>query len=751
MENIQFVYAGSDYATYEKAVPAPVFRKCFSLGETPENAFLLIGATGFYELYLNGKRITKGYLSPFISNPDQVVFFDQYDLTDLMKTGENTLDVLLGNGFSNPVGGSIWGHTNRCVAPSVGLRFTCGEMQFTARDMLWKRSSILFDDYRVGVYCDMRLQEADRWQAPQIAPQPLGQRRMTSCEPVLEIRRIRAKEICSGAMRDYRIRDPFAPKLYHGETVMEKTPTSGGFIYDFGENNSGVPCLKIKGTRGQKIHMQFSELRFEGFVDYINVDVYPDGCCQRDVYICGSDEEEIFIPPFTYHGFRYCYVYGITPEQATEDLLVYVVLHNDVAQRASFRCSDEISNQIFDACRRSDESNLVQIITDCPHREKNGWTGDIAISAEYYLMNLAVENCMRQWLHCVRQAQGEEGNLPLVVPSVGGLSQCPVWDSALFQVPYYIYLHTGNTCVIEENADSMMKNLRYYMNLRDERGIVECGLGDWLPVEEEAGVYHSPLGYTCSVILMECCRMGEIMMRAIGRQEDAGYCKLHRQQLRQAVREEYNENGVITPGKTEEYRKPMYRVCQTSQALGLYAGVFEESEMQNALDSLIDCIHAKTDSFDCGFLGLRVLFYVLTEHGFGDLAYYMITKPTHPSYANMIYRGETTVWERFAAPGKRIGSHNHHFMADVSAWYLRCVAGIWVNPEGDDPDRIKLKPCFIRGLDQVEASYCTPHGKLFVAWHRSSTGIKIEIRKAGAVSVQYDPSLKNNNVTIIEA
>ncbi|MBQ2704026.1 MAG: family 78 glycoside hydrolase catalytic domain [Clostridia bacterium] len=749
MHNLNFVWANGDCATYEKAVPAPIFRKTFTIDGNHSAVSVLIGATGFYELYLNGKRITKGYLAPYISNPDDAVFFDKYDLTDLVKVGENTLEVMLGNGFSNPLSGKIWGHTNRCAAPSFALGFECGNLKFTAEDMLWQPSQILFDDLRVGVLCDMSNPPSNDWYLAQMAPQPKGARRLTTCEPVKEIRRIRAKSVRPGALRDYRMRDPFTKRLYNGETVMGKSATSGGYIYDFGENNSGVPCLKIKGKKGQRIEMQFSELLFEGFVDYINVDVYPDGCCQRDVYVCGSDEEEIFIPPFTYHGFRYCYVYGITKEQATPDLLEYVVLHNLVTEKATFTCSDQISNEIFDACRRSDESNLVNIITDCPHREKNGWTGDVAISAEHYLYNLGAENCMRDWLFCVRQAQNEAGRIPLVVPSAGGMGDSPVWDSALYQVPYYIYRFTGDESVITENAHSMLKNMAYYMENRDQRGIVESGMGDWLPVDKEAATYSSPLGYTCSAVLMECCRMASVMLKRIGRKVDAQWFENCRQALRKAIRAEYNKDGIITAGKTEAFRKPTYTVCQTSQALGLYAGVFDEGEKQKAVDCLVDCINAKGGSFDCGFLGLRTIFHVLSQYGHTDLAYSMITKPTHPSYANMIYRGETTVWERFAEPGKRIGSHNHHFMGDVSAWYLSCVAGINVNPNDNNPNHILINPHFVTALDFAQASYVARDGKISVKWQRDGEKITLNVKAEGNLTVDLAPQLMSDTINIV--
>lgn len=745
-----FVCAGEKFSTYQKNVPAPLFRKRFSIKEKTQ-AMLTIGATGFYELYLNGEKITKGYLAPFIANPDYTVFFDSYDLTDKLCKGNNTLDVLLGNGFCNAVGGEIWKHTKCSAPPSFSLQFQCGEVSFSSKDMLWKPSHILFDDYRVGTYCDARLctvhdniiDFTGEWKLPIDAPKPKGEKRFATCEPVREIRRIKAVSITPGGLRDYRMRDDFLGILYNGETVMGTSCKYGGYIYDFGENNSGVPCLKIKGKKGQKIDLQFSELQFEGFVDYINVDVYPDGCCQRDVYICGSDEEEIYIPPFTYHGFRYCYVYGITPEQATADLLEYIILHSDVKVKAEFSCSDEISNQIFAACRRSDESNLVNIITDCPGREKNGWTGDVAISAEHYMFNLGAQNCIKDWLCCVRNMQSPKGNLPTLVPSTIEADNCPVWDSALFFAPFAVYQYTGDTDVIEANAYSMIKNLRYYMDMRDERGIVESGMGDWLPVDEAAGAYHSPLGFCCSVILMEACRMGEIMLRRINQVEDANYCAECFNALRKAVRDEYNDNGVITVGKTEKYNQSTYRVCQTSQALGLYANIFDEDEKAKALECLVACIKEKGNSFDCGFLGMRTIFHVLAENGFADLAYYMVTKPTHPSYANMIYRGETTVWERFSAPGKRIGSHNHHFMADVSAWYLRHIVGISVNPFYNDPDFVAIQPKFIKSLEFAKGSYATPNGKVAVEWKRIDGKIYLNVQTKGSAKFALGKGVKD--------
>ena len=747
----KFVCASNECASYEKPVAAPVFRKSFT-ADSAENAKLTIGCTGFYDLYLNGEKITDGYLKPYISNPEQVIFYNRYDLSDKIRIGENVICVILGNGYANPIGGAVWEHgRNHKKPPAFALECTCGNTSFDAGDMLWNRSHILFDDYRCGSYCDMTLFKKEwylaefddsDWNTPLVCDYSHASKKIAECESVDEIRRIKPVEYYPGVLRDYRMRDGFAKKHYHGDTIMEKTPLCGGYIYDFGENCAGVPCLKIKGTRGQKIHMQFSELLFEGFVDYINVDVYPDGCCQKDVYVCSGEGVEEYIPPFTYHGFRYCYIYGITEEQANEDLITFVVLHNNVEKKTKFECSDEISNQIFDACIRSDLSNMFYIITDCPGREKNGWTGDAAVSAEHYMLHYASEIVFSDWMYSIRNAQAQNGAMPLFVPSPGDLWDCVVWDSVIFALPYYAYRYAGDTKIITDNADAMMKNLRHHLSVLDERGLLDSGLGDWLPVDSEADDYASPLGFCSSCVLLLCLKMSIVMFDAVGMTENSVFAKENYEKLRKSIRYEYNDNGVITKGKTGEYVKSTYRVCQTSQAIGLHAGIFDENEEKKAIDTLVRLIEQNDYSFDCGFIGLRVIFPILSKYGYSDLAYKMITKPTHPSYANMIYRGETSVWERFQPPGKRIGSHNHHFMGDVSAWYIKTVAGINVNPDCDNQYKIIVNPHFISALESAKGEYSNKNGTVSVEWERKDGRIYANITSTGSLNIEYGDNLK---------
>lgn len=747
-----FVSARYEYNTYEKNIPAPIFRKCFCVENIPECSILTIGATGFYELYINGENITDGYLAPYVTNSDDVVFYRKYNIAPYLKGGENTAVIFLGNGFANPMSGKIWGHTDRADRGAPAFTLKCD--YFTEHDMLWSDSHILFDDERCGTYCDRRLEnpawhlpcfDDSKWNKPNPRPAPRGEKRFVTAEPVREVKRLSAINICKGTRLDYRIRDVFRERLFEKSSLMTPAPLFDGFIYDFGENYAVIPVLKIKGEPGQKIHLQFSEMLLDGFVYYGNVDVYPDGCCQQDIYICRGDEEgEVYIPPFTYHGARYCYVHGITPEQATPDLLTLMVIRNDAERRSDFWCDGEFVNEIYDACIRSDESNMVQIFTDCPTREKNGWTGDIGISAEQYMTAFGAENCFSDFLSLLRTSQEDNGGMQWLVPSAdSGDGRSPVWDSALIFMPYYAYVYSGRTDMIEENAEAIMKNIRHSLWLSDERGIIESGMGDWLPVDKGADQYDSPLGFHVTAMVIEMCRMCQVMFTKIGKIDYAEECGKIRLKLLKAIRKEYLEGSLIGAGRTEKYKKPDYRPCLTSQALAICLGIFTEEEKEGAYKELIRLSEEANYSFDCGFLGLRYLFHALTEAGRSDIAYKMITKPTYPSYANMIIRGETTVWEAFKKPGMRIGSHNHHFFCDVSSWFVKVIGGIRVNPNLDDPNCVYIDPEFIDGINEAKAFTKTPDGEVKVHWVREYSKVRLNIEASGDIRVTLSEKAKN--------
>lgn len=738
----RFVSECREYSTYEKHVNAPVFRKSFFLEGEEVRGEILICGLGFYDLFINGKKITKGYLAPYISNPDHIIYYDAYDLTPYLHSGENVVGVMLGDGFQSSKTG-IWDFVDNVfnAAPKLALSMKVegngSTQEFEATDFVCKKGPIYFNDLRSGVFFDKRQEERgwnapgfteEGWHAPVLVERPRGKAQRCEAEPIHVIKEMKPVKIWKGTLADYAMR----PDAFTGSyTPEEKLEQEGGYIFDFGENTSGIFRLKIKGYAGQKISFQCGEFLDEtGALSYKNINFYPDGYSQRDIYIVGSEEEEIFEPMFTYHGYRYLYVTGLLDEQVTEDLLTYLEMSSDLEKRGTFHCSDEMANAIYDAAQRSDRANFYYFPTDCPHREKNGWTGDAQVSAEHMMLTMGAEKSWREWLHHIRAAQREDGALPGIVPTENwgfAWGNGPAWDRVIFELPYIIYKYRGEKEVILENAHAMMRYLEYVSKKRDENGIVAIGLGDWVPVEREADDYLPPLGFTDSLMVYVMCQEAEMMFDAVGLTLNSAYAKQLGIEMRQAIRKQYVDHSQMLVKSN----------CQSAQALAIYYDIFESGEKTEAFRQLLKIIERDEKKVTCGFLGMRVLFHVLADFGKAELAYEMITSEKFPGYGYFIKMGETSIPEVFRSGYTyRNSSLNHHFLCDVVQWYMKYPGGIHVH----NSKKVRIQPTFIEKLTSASASHKLPAGEVKVQWKREGEKIYLEVH--GPAEVAYEIALE---------
>lgn len=732
----KYIYASSEFNNYDKFVPAPLFRKSFVLENLPEKCGICIGAAGFYRLWINGTEITKGIIAPYVSNPDDIVYYDYYDLKKYLSKGVNVLGFMLGNGFQNNPGGSVWDfHAARFRgAPRFAFALSIDDAVFEADESVKTASSALyFDDMRCGERYDAR-NEIDGWNLPSFddsewsnslrCEAPRGEFMLCDAEPVKPTgERIKAVKIYEGECAPYT---KWHPKAVFCD-LQEKAEKCVGFIYDFGVNKAGITQLKINGYRGQRIEMQFGEFVDEnGKLHYDNIDFYPDGYSQRDVYICKGEGTETYSPNFTYHGFRYCCVSGITREQATEDLLTYVICNSDLKKRASFCCSDKTADKLYEMCCASDMSNFYYFPTDCPHREKNGWTGDIALSAEHLIMNYDCEKSFAEWLRNVRKAQMEDGSLPSVVPTCDwGRKSGPNWDAALIYVPYYTYVYTKNKKILEDNAHAIFSYLGFLSTHRTERGTLDLYLGDWCPV---GNVRKATTEFTDSVAAMSICQKASFIFGVLGFELQKEFADKLYSEIRSAVRKHFVDVKTLIADVP----------CQTSQAMAIYFDVFDEEEKQKAFEILLEMIHKNNGFIDFGILGARVLFHVLSEFGEADLAYNMICRPEWPSYGYFIEQGYTSVPENFVIDENDIHSLNHHFYGDISNWFISSVGGIKYNPDGLSHDFVLVKPSFIASLDYAKASFESPFGRIATEWKRNADEIALTVEKPLCVKCGFD-------------
>jgi len=719
----QFICAATAYTTYRHFVPAPLFRKTFFADAA--DCRLRVTGLGFYRVWINGTEITKGLLAPYISNPDDLVYFDDYDLSPYLRPdGANVLGFQLGNGMLNAPGGTTWDFDKAPfrAAPKLAFLLQTGETVIEAdAGVKTAPSPLYFDDLRAGVRYDARREIAgwnlpafddSAWANAMLCAAPQGECRVCEAPPVLPTGELTAVSIRPGRLRDYTPRDDVEKVTVPEDAKDGRT----GYLYDFGQNNAGIIRLCIRGRVGQRVVLQFGELLTDGELDYNNILFYPDGFSQRDVYIC-KDGENVFEPPFTYHGFRYCLVMGIDDAQATQDLLTFVVC-SSARKAGSFACSDATANTLYTMCDASDRSNFYYFPTDCPHREKVGWTGDAALSSEHMLMTMEVGVSFREWLRNIRAAQKESGEVPGMVPACDWPYQWgdgPVWDAALICLPYYTYKYTGNRTILLENAAAILRYLHYAAGRRNENGLIDYGLGDWCPIGERV---KPTIAFTSSVALLACAKMAAFMFDELQKAEDASFARQLHDDLRAAIRAHLIDT-VRCVADTD---------CQTSQAMALYYGVFDKAERPQAAAHLVEMIREGGDFLDTGILGARVIFHVLSDLGESELAWHMITRKEFPSYGALIGFGETTLPEFFRSPGNGIYSHNHHMYGDIKNWFISTAAGLRYNPDGTDHRHALVRPVFLSALTFAEASFISPFGELFVRWDRTDSGADLRVR-----------------------
>ena len=679
----KFICASEKYAGYLRRVPAPWFKKDVSLKDDVTKATITVCALGFYELYVDGKRITKSYLAPYITNPDQVMFYDDYDITDLLSDKTCEFSFLVGNGMQNAFGGFVWDFHKAAfrsapkLAFAIEIDYADGTRQVIEADetVLTRPSKIIRDDLRLGEIYDANFNQGE-WKNALKATTTKGEKRLSHIKPIV-------------------VRDRIAPVKIWKENKS--------YIYDFGINTAGACQLKINGRAGQKVKLTFGEVLRNGKFNKDNTSFKGSlhKYFQRDVYIC-KQGENIYTPTFTYHGFRYVKVDGITKDQATKDLLTYIVMNTELGKKGEFTCDDEKINTLHRMTLNSTLSNFHHFPTDCPQREKNGWTADAALSMPHTLLYFEPTDNYKQWLVAICKAQNDEGALPGIVPTAGWgfeWGNGPAWDSVITELPWQVWQKRNDISAFEECKDYIVKYLRYLETRVDEKGLLAIGLNDWLAPHRPT---KAPLILTDSIEAYDISDKAAQMFEAIGDKTNASYCRNFADTMRNNIREHlFDKDACTFSGE-----------CQTSQSMGIYYGIINPEEKAKAFEALMTYVKDTDYHIDTGVLGARVVFHVLAENGEIDTAIRVLENPTVPSYMQWIDAGETGLCESFN-PKSGTDSHNHHFWGNISALFMEQICGIKVCA-----DTIKIEPFFPRTINEASAYFDSVFGKISASWKR---------------------------------
>ena len=678
----RFVCATKEYNTYEHHVPNPQFRKSFELDVLPEAAEITICGLGYYELYVNGQNITKGFMAPYRCNLDHFLYYDNYDLREYLVEGENVIGVLLGNGLLNS-NMTTWDFCKIPYrsAPKLALCMEIdGKARFDATTFKCIESPITFEEFHSGEYYDARAEldgwkcagfDDSAWRNVLAAEAPHGEPRVPDCEPIGIV------------------------DVHYPVRILK---SQNGYVYDFAVNAAGLCELNVKGDRGQTVQLRYGELLRNGELDLSNI-AYNEWM-HVDRYTLRGGRAERFMPHFTYHGFRFVEVTGITEQQATLDLLTFYEMSSSFEQTADFKCDNASLNALFDATMRSNRANFMYYPTDCPQREKNGWTGDVALSAEQHLIYLGCARSMKEWLRNVFKAQNAEGALPGIVPTYDwgfAWGNGPAWDIVMFELPYRIYQYTGDVEIVREGREHFLRYLKYMETKRDAQGLLHYGLGDWCHSQRTQRELKEQLSYTDTITCKALCDRAAVLFEAIGDAASAAYARGLSCDIKRAFR-----SSLMRADATLKIAN------QTTQAMAIYYGMFEQEELARAHEDLVRLVHVAGDRMDFGVLGNRAIFRVLAECGKIDLALDMMLSPVYPSFQCWLDQGATALFENFTCFDHHIDSFtddprpdslNHHFWGDIIAVFMRHLAGVQVC----SPACVVIAPCFAERLTNVEA------------------------------------------------
>ena len=750
----KFIGRTTEYATEKKTVCAPYLRRTFFLPEENKKIALSICGLGFYHLFINGKEITRGLLSPYISNPDHLLYVDEYDLTPYVTAGKNCIGILLGSGALNAIDGHPWDDKQLPwrSAPKVALRLEAdgevlfeGDETFKTHDSPW-----YYEDMRAGERYDAR-KEIAGWNLPDlddsgwdnalIVDSPKGE--MRKSDRVTPIRVVKERKVA----------------------LVTKTKKKA-FLYDFKYNTAGLFRMNLKNAvPGQKLVIKLGEWKTEGRLNQKNIKPLGNRPFQECHYICKGGDET-FTPQFSYYGYRYIEVAGINKEQATEDLFTMCEAHTDMPRTGDFCCSVPELNDIQNAAVNSDYSNFYHYPTDCPTREKNGWTGDASVSCEQMLLNIDCAGPLKEWLASARKGQREDGALPTIVPLLvpthdWGYTVGAVWDSFLIVICYRVYQYTGDKEILEQNADAIAKYLDFLSKNRDERGLLTKGLSDWLQPGRPADGGDSPSEVGLSFVAKETARMAKEIFSILKQKDRERVAETLETELFSAIKKHLIQGDTVKGN------------CLTSQSLGILYDAFDPDIMPAAKEKLLRLCEKYDYEYAVGMVGTKVFPLAMSKCGYDSLLIKMMTDPNKPSYTASLSRFPTALdeqlhylggdekggwydcgWKTMPASGKRnplmhfymffcsclyrmfhgkpiVHSLNHHFFGEPSHYFYTRILGLKVNPDLTDPNRVDVEPTFVKELDFAEGYHKTPEGKMFVHWERKDGKVSLIVKAEG--------------------
>ena len=708
----------SHVKTEDDSHAAPYFSKKITINKVIKTATLYICGVGYYEAFIEGVKISKAVLEPAYTKYDTTLYYATYDVLHLITQQDITIGVILGNGWYNYFENDQW-HTKFAswkafpkMMLELHLEYTDQTTEVISTDDSWKsaKSPIIYNAIRNGEHYDAR-NEIPNWDKSFFDDSDWS---------YVKLVRSPGGEILTTQMPSIEVTDIVPVKSYW------KT-NHNTWIFDFGQNFAGKSKLISTGKKDTQVTLNYSEALTEDgnavHTEYLSGFI-KSGEFQTEKYIKSTDFPEEWSSKFVYHGFRYIEISGM--ECVDEHTLMALVMHTNFEDIGDFTCSDQDINDIQNMCYWSTVSNFYGIPTDCPHREKNSWTGDSSLISEQLLLNFDATLLLKKWLRDIKDSQRENGSIPCIVPSPGwgyNWGNGPDWSKAISEVPWNIYLYTGDKSILEEYYPCIEKHFDFMVSM-SKNSITEYGIGDWCaPFDGEAlsinmGNYKAPLALTDTA----CFYYSASILSKI--QNILNYPNTYQvicDEIKTAWEDKFIDYSTdIVQGD-----------CQTSYGFALYYEF--HSDLSKMLAKLLDTIKHDEFHINYGILGSKCVMHALGEHGEIDTIYKMIKQTTYPGYLYLKTLGRTTLGECWN--GK--GSQNHMMFSDISAIFYKYIAGIRVDEENPGFKHFTIGPALFDKLTHLDCSYKTLHGEILISWKKVNNNIELNLDIPVGTTAQF--------------
>jgi alpha-L-rhamnosidase len=700
------------------ALPPELYRKMFTLEQRPEKAMLRVSALGIYVAWINGRRVGDAYFTPGYTSYGSYIQYESYDVSDLLVTGENTIDVVVANGWYLGTIGAKNNNYGRMRAmlceltddsESAAGMSPAHPKTIVESDLTWHvtwDTPVRYADFYNGETIDLTMADEDRW----------------SWQNVSGFRgKIPTLKAHFGAF--VRVDSTLKPEKMRGN------------IYDFGQNHSGVLHLSVRAAAGTKITIRHAEiLANDGSLFTENL----RGARQTLTLICGPEEISEFSPSFTSMGFRYAEIHADQPIDIT--VLESRVLTADCERIGSFICSNEQLNRLQQNVAWGQMANFLEIPTDCPQRdERMGWTGDIAVFSETAAFNRDISRFMRKWLYDMQVCQRDNGTIPVTIPENKTYQPTPfkipiaIWGDAATMVPWAVYRAYGDRDFLAGQYASMKAYVKSEIRqaAKSGRGLEQYlwnnrqfQYGDWCAPGEGYNQWKRKGRYLATSYLYNSVRIVKEAAEALADQDDVTYFSDVLAKIREAFETlEVRPDGTLRGDFASNY------VC------ALYFHVVSERYRPALAKRLAELIRSKDYVIQTGFAGTPYVLFALADNGYVDDAYRVLLNEKCPGWLFTVNAGATTMWERWDALDEKgniradsipdMISFNHYAYGSVGAFLYRRVLGL--EPVKAGYQEFLIRPVLGGGLTKVSGGEKTRYGVIHVDWEITDRQFRIEV------------------------